>query len=285
MPEFFLDAAGRPPCPASTPAAHRARRASATRPTRPLSRRSSPSCATPAGMSTGRGCARSSSCCGARGCASTKPSRSTKPTSTPGAAPCSCDTAKADVAARSAWTTGPGSNGSPGSPRAWTCRSVRCCASRAARPAAAPGRTELRQAAVRAGVRCRFAPHQLRHAHAVEMAREGVPLIVMSRQLGHTNLGIASIYLQGIDSTEIIDTVSARRPRWSPSTRRFACEGERCRWSAIATVAVGRRVGSASNEQSLELSVSSSQGQSHSTHRPSQMLHVTSAVFGHRTCE
>ena len=27
-----------------------------------------------------------------------------------------------------------------------------------------------------AGVRRRFAPHQLRHAHAVEMAREGVPL-------------------------------------------------------------------------------------------------------------
>ena len=39
-----------------------------------------------------------------------------------------------------------------------------------------------------AGVQRRFAPHQLRHAHAVEMAREGVPLIVIQRQLGHTNL-------------------------------------------------------------------------------------------------
>jgi len=27
----------------------------------------------------------------------------------------------------------------------------------------------------------------------------------------HTNLGITSIYLQGIDNTEIIDTVHARR--------------------------------------------------------------------------
>jgi site-specific recombinase XerD len=36
-------------------------------------------------------------------------------------------------------------------------------------------RAELRRAASRAGVRRRFAPHQLRHAHAVEMAREGVP--------------------------------------------------------------------------------------------------------------
>jgi site-specific recombinase XerD len=74
----------------------------------------------------------------------------------------------------------------------------------------------LRQAAARAGVRRRFAPHQLRHAHAVEMAREGVPLIVIQRQLGHTNLGITSIYLQGIDSTEIIETVHARRPPMVP---------------------------------------------------------------------
>jgi integrase len=48
------------------------------------------------------------------------------------------------------------------------------------------------------------------------MAREGVPLIVIQRQLGHTNLGITSVYLQGIDSTEIIDTVHARRPPMVP---------------------------------------------------------------------
>jgi integrase len=77
--------------------------------------------------------------------------------------------------------------------------------------AAAAARTELRRVAREAGVRRRFAPHQLRHAHAVEMAREGVPLIVIQRQLGHTNLGITSVYLQGIDNTEIIDTVHARR--------------------------------------------------------------------------
>jgi integrase/recombinase XerD len=43
------------------------------------------------------------------------------------------------------------------------------------------------------------------------MAREGVPLVVIQRQLGRANLGITSIYLEGIDSTEIIDTVH-RRP-------------------------------------------------------------------------
>jgi site-specific recombinase XerD len=57
---------------------------------------------------------------------------------------------------------------------------------------------------------------QRRHAHAVEMAREGVPLIVIQRQLGHSNLGITSIYLQGIDNTEIIDTVHAHRAPMVP---------------------------------------------------------------------
>jgi site-specific recombinase XerD len=75
----------------------------------------------------------------------------------------------------------------------------------------AAARADLRRTAARAGVRRRFAPHQLRHAHAVEMAREGVPLVVIQRQLGHSNLGITSIYLQGIDNAEIIDTVHARR--------------------------------------------------------------------------
>ena len=42
------------------------------------------------------------------------------------------------------------------------------------------------------------------------------PLLVIQRQLGHTNLGITSIYLQGIDSAEIIDTVHARRAPMVP---------------------------------------------------------------------
>ena len=65
-------------------------------------------------------------------------------------------------------------------------------------------------------MRRRFAPHQLCHAHAVEIAREGVPLVVIQRQLGHSNLGITSIYLQGIDNAEIIDTVHSRRPPMIP---------------------------------------------------------------------
>src|SRR6187200_3342392 len=82
----------------------------------------------------------------------------------------------------------------------------------------AAARADLRRTALEAGVRRRFAPHQLRHAHAVELAREGVSLIVIQRQLGHSNLGITSVYLQGIDNAEIIETVHSRRAPMIPVT-------------------------------------------------------------------
>jgi site-specific recombinase XerD len=85
----------------------------------------------------------------------------------------------------------------------------------------AAARADMRRTADAAGVRRRFAPHQLRHAHAVEMAHEGVPLVVIQRQLGHSNLGITSIYLQGIDSAEIIDAVHARRAPMIPVNARL----------------------------------------------------------------
>jgi site-specific recombinase XerD len=83
-------------------------------------------------------------------------------------------------------------------------------------------RGELRRYALAAGVRRRFAPHQLRHAHAVELAREGVPLPVIQRELGHSYVSTTSVYLQGIDVEEIIGTIRSparaddarqRRPR------------------------------------------------------------------------
>jgi site-specific recombinase XerD len=72
-------------------------------------------------------------------------------------------------------------------------------------------RAELRRDALAAGVRRRFAPHQLRHAHAVELAREGVPLPVIQRQLGHSYVSTTSVYLQGINTEEIISAIHARR--------------------------------------------------------------------------
>jgi integrase len=75
-------------------------------------------------------------------------------------------------------------------------------ATRARQWSPAAARAERRRTAAAAGVRRRFAPHQLRHAHAVEMAREGVPLMVIQRQLGHSDLGITSVYLQGMTAAK-----------------------------------------------------------------------------------
>jgi integrase len=50
------------------------------------------------------------------------------------------------------------------------------------------------------------------------MAREGVPLNVIQRQLGHTNLGVTSAYLQGIDNAEITNTVHHRKAPMMPAT-------------------------------------------------------------------
>ena len=75
-------------------------------------------------------------------------------------------------------------------PRASGLRSARCSCVATGPPrgrawSVAAARAQLRQAASRAGVRRRFAAHQLRHPHAVEMARERVPLIVIQRQRAH----------------------------------------------------------------------------------------------------
>jgi site-specific recombinase XerD len=74
-------------------------------------------------------------------------------------------------------------------------------------------RSEFRRLAAQAGVRRRFAPHQLHLAHALELVREGVPLNIIQRQLGHANLGTTSIYLRRIDREEIIATIRTQRSR------------------------------------------------------------------------
>jgi len=42
------------------------------------------------------------------------------------------------------------------------------------------------------------------------MSREGIPLLVIQRQLGHADLAVTSTYLRGIDNTEIIHAVYER---------------------------------------------------------------------------
>jgi hypothetical protein len=44
-----------------------------------------------------------------------------------------------------------------------------------------------------------------------KLLREGIPLPLIQRQLGHSHLSTTGTYLQGISSEEIISTVHARR--------------------------------------------------------------------------
>lgn len=50
------------------------------------------------------------------------------------------------------------------------------------------------------------------------MSREGVPLLVIQRQLGHAYLAITSIYLRGIDHTEIVHPVHERPAPMIPAS-------------------------------------------------------------------
>ena len=86
--------------------------------------------------------------------------------------------------------------------------------------AAAAARCELRRVARQAGVRRRFAPHQLRHAHAVEMAREGVPLIVTNASSG-TPTSASPPFTYRASTTQRSSTPSTPAARrWSPYTAR-----------------------------------------------------------------
>jgi hypothetical protein len=75
-------------------------------------------------------------------------------------------------------------------------------------------RTTLRHLAAAAGVRRRFAP-----TSSVTHTRSRWPAKASrQRQLGHANLGITSIYLQGIDNSEIINTIYARPAPMLPAS-------------------------------------------------------------------
>jgi integrase-like protein len=119
--------------------------------------------------------------------------------------------------------------------------------------AAMGARTQLPAAAARAGVRRRFAPHQLRHAHAhaVEMSREGVPQLVIQRQLGHADLAITSVYLRGIDNTEIVHTVHERPAPMVPALASSHASGWRRTERYGTRKAVARRGGALSRDRPL----------------------------------
>lgn len=79
------------------------------------------------------------------------------------------------------------------------------------RPLGAPyWRETIKRLGEKAGIEKRVHTHGLRHTHAVELMREGVPLLVISRQLGHSNGLVTQRYLDHLEPGEVIATMRAR---------------------------------------------------------------------------
>jgi site-specific recombinase XerD len=68
----------------------------------------------------------------------------------------------------------------------------------------------LPRLAAKAGVEKRVHPHGLRHAHAAELAAEGVPVNVVQQQLGHGSLATTDRYLRHIAPRERVAAMRAR---------------------------------------------------------------------------
>lgn len=72
-------------------------------------------------------------------------------------------------------------------------------------------RVMLGRMRLRAGIDKRVHPHGLRHTHAVELERSGVPVTVIQKQLGHTHLNTTATYLDHISPSARIAQIGQRR--------------------------------------------------------------------------
>ena len=71
-------------------------------------------------------------------------------------------------------------------------------------------REALKDLARKAGIEKRVHPHGLRHTHASELAREGVPVHVIRRQLGHSSLATTERYIDHLTPMDVIDAMRHR---------------------------------------------------------------------------
>src|ERR1035441_5598202 len=65
-------------------------------------------------------------------------------------------------------------------------------------------RDMLKRQRAKAGIEKRVHPHGLRHTHAAELVREGVPINVIRDQLGHSSLAVTDRYLRNVAPADLI---------------------------------------------------------------------------------
>jgi site-specific recombinase XerD len=74
-------------------------------------------------------------------------------------------------------------------------------------------RAMMKRLARKAGIDKRVHAHGLRHTHAFELAAEGVPVNVISRQLGHSSSAVTARYIDHVAPQDVITMGRARA--WS----------------------------------------------------------------------
>lgn len=74
-------------------------------------------------------------------------------------------------------------------------------------------REMLPRLARRAGIVKRVHAHGLRHTYAVDLRKENVDVGIISKALGHSNIGTTAIYLNHVLPRDVIDALRDRR--WS----------------------------------------------------------------------
>ncbi len=89
-------------------------------------------------------------------------------------------------------------------------RALLFCTLRGKPLATAYVRTLLPRLAKRAGIEKRVHAHGLRHTHAAELAREGVPVNVIQAQLGHSSLATTDRYIRHLAPEELIKVMRER---------------------------------------------------------------------------
>jgi site-specific recombinase XerD len=72
-------------------------------------------------------------------------------------------------------------------------------------------RALLPRLARKAKIEKRVHAHGLRHTHAAELAREGIPMNAIQAQLGHSSLATTDRYIRHIEPHELIETMRARK--------------------------------------------------------------------------
>ena len=76
-------------------------------------------------------------------------------------------------------------------------------------------RAKLHELGRRAGIEKRVHPHGLRHTFAVALARENVPLPILSAALGHSSSATTDRYIRHVAADEVVQTMTQRPAIWS----------------------------------------------------------------------